>query len=338
MKIIDFLKDKVTFIISVVFITVFETVILWAFNLNRYGITIIIVINILGMFIVLSLEYVKKWHFYNEIIANNESLDKNYLLSEMLDRPNFLEGKIFYDTLKLANKSMNDEILKYKIFAEEYKEYIETWVHEIKTPIASSMLIVENNKNEITESLSEEIEKIDSFVEQALYYSKVSNLENDYIIKGINLEEIVNEAIKKHSKVLIENRTKITKDNLDVLVYADIKWLKFILGQIIENSIKYKKEKLILIFSAKEMENKVILSIKDNGIGISDRDIGRVFKKGFTGENGRKFKKSTGIGLYLCDKLCKKMGQRIDIQSDINIGTTVNITFPKNKMMDFGES
>ncbi|MTI65000.1 MAG: HAMP domain-containing histidine kinase [Firmicutes bacterium] len=338
MKIIDFLKDKGIFIIIVLFITAFQAVILWAFNLNIYLITIIIAINIFGIIALLSYEYMKKRRFYNNIVTNIENLDRKHLLSEMVFRPNFIEGEIFYDVLKLANKSMNDEILKYKLLSKEYKEYIETWVHEVKTPIASSRLIIENNKNEITENLLEEIEKIDKFVEQALYYSKISNLENDYIIKQVKLEYIVNETIKKHSKVLIDNKAKIIKNNLDFIVFADLKWIKFVLNQIIENSIKYKKEEFTLEFIAKEEGSKVILSIKDNGIGISNKDIDKVFKKGFTGENGRKIKKSTGIGLYLCYKLCKKMGLLIDIKSDINIGTTVNITFPKNKMINFEES
>lgn len=338
MRMIDFLKDKGIFIIIGMFVTAFETIILAAFNLNKYLLIIFIVINILGMSAILGYEYMKKRRFYNDVNININNLDKKYLLSEMIEKPNFIEGEIFYDALRFSNKSMNDEILKYKILSEEYKEYIETWVHEVKTPLASSRLIIENNKNETTDSLLEEIEKIDDFVEQALYYSKISNLENDYIIKKTNLETIVNESIKKHSKILIENRAKITKENLDSTVFADIKWIKFVLGQIIENSIKYRKEKLILTFSAKEEGNKVILSIKDNGIGISDKDIGRIFIKGFTGGNGRQIKKSTGIGLYLCSKLCNKMGLLIDIKSKVNIGTTVFITFPKNKMINFEES
>lgn len=338
MRIIEFLKDKGMFFIIVLLITIFESTILWAFNLNIYIIIVIVTINILGMIFSLTFEYIRKWRFYNDIDTSIRSLDKKYLLSEIISRPSFIEGQIFYDALKFSNKSMNDEILKHEILSQEYKEYIETWVHEVKTPLASSRLIIENNKNEITLNLLEEIEKIDGYIEQALYYSKVNNLESDYIIKKTNLEYIVNEAIKKHSKTLIQNNVKISKRNLDIIVFADIKWIKFVLGQIIENSIKYRKENLDLDFSAEEWENKVVLYIKDNGIGISDKDIGKVFDKGFTGENGRRFKKSTGIGLYLCNKLCDKMGLEINIQSNIDIGTTVDITFPKNRMINFEES
>lgn len=240
MKIIDFLKDEMIFILIILFISLFEAVICWAFNLNSYCIFLIITLNILGIILTLIYEYLKKRRFYNNIIESSQNLDKKYLLVEMMDRPTFIEGIIFYDTLKLANKSMNDEILKYKVLSEEYKEYIETWVHEVKTPIASSRLIIENNKDKISSSLLEELEKIDKFVEQALYYSKVSNLEDDYIIKKISLKNTVNIAIKNHSKALIENKARICQNNLDVTVFADEKWVKFILGQIIDNSICQK--------------------------------------------------------------------------------------------------
>ena len=120
-------------------------------------------------------------------------------------------------------------------------------------------------------------------------------------------------------------------DNLDYTVYADEKWLDFIIGQIIANSIKYKEDALTLWFSASENQENIILSIKDNGIGISESDLGRVFEKGFTGENGRAFAKSTGIGLYLCKELCNKMYLGLEAQSTVGNGTTIHITFPKDR-------
>ncbi len=338
MRIMDYIRDKAMAIGIGIVVVAFVVAILWAFGINGYLVAIIVAISVLGMLSALIWEYTAKERFYGSVIENIEKLDKQHLLSDMIDRPAFREGQIFYDALKVANKSMNDEILKYKILSEEYKEYIETWVHEVKTPIASGRLIAENNRNATTESLMEEIDKIDSFVEQALYYSKVSHLENDYTIKRCNLEDVVNEAIKKHSKVLIESRARITKDSLEVKVYADRKWTLFVLGQIIGNSIKYSKENLSLTFVAEEMANKVVLSIVDNGIGIGEKDIGKVFLKGFVGENGRRLGKSTGIGLYLCDKLCKRMGLSIGIASEYGKGTTVMISFPKSEMVDFQES
>lgn len=331
MKIKKFLTDRIAFLFAIIFIIVFNLLMFRVFNLNIYLAVIIITVNVMAMGAILVLEYLKKWRFYSDIESNLEGLDKKYLLSELVKRPGFTEGQVFYDALKASNKSMNDEILKYNLLSEEYKEYIETWVHEVKTPIASSKLIIENNKSEVTQSLSEELQKIDDFVEQALYYSKISNLEDDYIIKELNLEEVVNQAIKKHSKSLIQNRVKITKENLECIINTDGKWMNFILGQIIDNAIKYKREGLELRFEASEEKNRVVLSISDNGVGIDQKDIGKIFIKGFTGENGRKSRKSTGIGLYLCDKLCMKMGLGLSVESLKGEGTTFSISFPKDK-------
>ncbi|KDR95629.1 Signal transduction histidine kinase [Peptoclostridium litorale DSM 5388] len=339
MKTTDFLRDKAFFTVIMLFTVIFESAVLLAFNISTYLVSMLFSLHVMGMCGALAYEYMKKCRFYSNVVERSEAIDKKHLISEMVFRPTFMEGEIFYDVLQMANKSMNDEISRYKTLSEEYKEYIETWVHEVKTPISSSRLIIENNRNDVTSSLLEELDRIDRFVEQALYYSKISNMENDYIIKRLNLEQMVNDSIRRHSKVLIENRAGISKENLSGLhVYADIKWIRFVLGQIIENAVKYKGEDFKIRFCAREEEAGTVLSIKDNGMGITQKDIGKVFEKGFTGENGRISRKSTGIGLYLCRKLCRKMGLKIDIESSVGEGTTVDIYFPQNKMLQFEES
>ena len=134
----------------------------------------------------------------------------------------------------------------------------------------------------------------------------------------------------------IKKRVKISLGDLEKKVYSDSKWIEFILGQIISNSIKYmnKEHKELKIYCS-EGSKYVILNIEDNGAGISEKDISRVFDKGFTGENGRKFGKSTGIGLYLCKKLCKKLGLDITLISEEGKFTRVSIIFPINRMMIF---
>ena len=147
-------------------------------------------------------------------------------------------------------------------------------------------------------------------------------------------------AILKNKTNLLNNKVTVDlNDNINKEVYTDSKWAVFILNQIIQNSIKYAKEedKRIEIFS-EEKKEKVILYIKDNGIGIKKGEITRVFDKGFTGENGRLIgKKSTGIGLYLCKKLCDKLGLGIELNSEQNVGTEARIVFPKNSYTNFGE-
>ena len=228
---------------------------------------------------------------------------------------------------------MTENVNRYKYILEEYKDYIELWIHEIKIPIAASKLMIENNKNEVTRSINEELDKVENYIEQALFYARSNTVEKDYYIRKSNLKEIVNESIKKNKSILIQENICINIHDIEKDVYTDNKWIVFILNQIIQNSTKYMRQegrKEIEIY-AKEGNEKVILYIKDNGIGIKKGEVTRVFEKGFTGTNGRILnKKSTGIGLYLCKKLCDKLGIRIELNSVQNEGTEVRLVFPQS--------
>ena len=231
---------------------------------------------------------------------------------------------------------MLENVNSYKQLQEDYKEYIELWIHEIKIPIATSKLIIENNKNEITKSIDEELDEIENYTEQALFYARSNTVNKDYVVTKSNLKEIVNGAILKSKRVLLSNKISIELNDLEKEVFTDSKWATFIINQIIQNSIKYskKEDKKIQLYAKSNNEN-IILYIKDNGIGIKKGEITRVFEKGFTGENGRIInKKSTGIGLYLCKKLCDKLGLGIELNSEKDIGTEVRIIFPKSSFMN----
>lgn len=277
--------------------------------------------------------YFRRAGFYKELRTRLESLDQKYLITEMIERPDFLEGKLLYDVMIQVNKSMNDRLASYRRASNDYREYIETWVHEVKTPIASSRLMIENNKNEVTRSLETEISRIEGYVEQALFYTRSNSVEKDYIIKKVNLKEMISSCVKKNARALIESRISVQMQDLEEDVFTDAKWIDFIVGQILSNSIKYRRDQdpQIKIFAEKK-ENSIRLSICDNGIGIPPQDIRRVFEKGFTGENGRRFTRSTGMGLYLCKKLCEKLGLSISLTSQVGQGALIEILFPKSKM------
>lgn len=194
-------------------------------------------------------------------------------------------------------------------------------------------MVIENNKNEVTKSIDEELDKVEGYIEQALFYARSNTVEKDYYIKKVNLRDIVNEAIKKNKSVLIQEQVKINIHDVDFEVSTDNKWVVFILNQIIQNSRKYSKqnENLEIELYAKPGKENIILYIKDNGIGIKKGEITRAFEKGFTGTNGRlSNKKSTGIGLYLCRKLCDKLGIAIELNSIQSEGTEVRLVFPKS--------
>lgn len=278
-------------------------------------------------------DYLSRFQFYQEVIENLENLDQKFLIAELIEKPRFAEGEVLFQCLKDSCKAMNDRILKYESMTEEYREFIELWIHEVKTPVASSKLLIENNPSEITKSIGEEIEVIDHYLEQILFYSRSSNLEQDYIIKEVLLQDMVYAVLRKNAKSFIYNRVGHKKEGLNVKVYADEKWMEYVIEQVVLNAIKYRNEIDAQVeFHGIEKENSVVLKIIDNGIGINSRDIANVFKKNYTGTIGRSYTKATGFGLYLSKKLCDKMGITIQIESKQGIGTTVVLTFPKGEL------
>ena len=338
MRFRDYIKEKMVLIIGTILALVSVEILLLAYNISIlirvYCAFIIIFILVLAILI----EYKKKKDYYNELIKNMEDLKEKYLISEIIKTPNFIEGKILKDILQDTGKSMLENVNYYKNIQEDYKEYIELWIHEVKIPIATSKMIIENNKNEVTKSIDEELDKVENYTEQALFYARSNAVEKDYIINKTNLKEIVNGAILKNKTTLINEKVSLELSNLkEEEVYTDSKWAIFIINQIIQNAIKYsKKENNKIEISSQEKNDKVILYIKDNGIGIKKGEITRVFERGFTGENGRIIgQKSTGIGLYLCKKLCDRLGLGIELNSEKDKGTEVRIIFPKNSYTNF---
>ena len=332
MKFKDFLKDKIWSLMLMIFSVITVVILVMFYNISIYIKIYIIVAPIVAYTIGIIIEFYRKKTFYDTLKENMEQLEQKYLISEIIKEPSFAEGKILKSVIQDTGKSMLENVNKYKYIQQDYKDYIELWIHEVKLPIATSKLIIENNKNEVTKNIEEELDQIENYVEQALYYARSSTVEKDYYINKCILKDIVNTAILKNKSNLILNKINIELENLDLQVYTDSKWCIFILNQIIQNSIKYKKDgNSILQINAKENKENVVLNIKDNGIGIKQEEVEKVFEKGFTGTNGRiDGKKSTGMGLYLCKKLCEKLGLSIEIESKKDKYTQVKITFPKN--------
>lgn len=330
MKISDYIKDKGLFIAINLMIFMITSFLMYSANVASVIIFLIFCVWFLPLFSYMLIEYIKFRKYFNTVENILENLDKKYLLPEILKEPNFIEGEKINYIIQMLSRDMHENVKYYKNIQEEYREYIEMWVHEIKTPIASTKLLIENNTNEITRKIYTQIDKIENFVEQVLYYSRSDEVGKDYIIKKIELSQIVKRVVKKNQRDFIGKRISLRLGELDEVIYSDAKWIEFILNQIVGNAIKYSKgqEDKIKIES-KKLANSVILTIEDNGVGISERDLNRVFEKGFTGENGRKFGKSTGIGLYLCKKLCNKMGLGLNIESEEDKGTKVTVIFPQ---------
>lgn len=336
MRFKEYLKDKIIYISLLVFAVITIEILLIPYDMQIFIKIYVAVVIIAAFLIGFLVEYYSKKNYYDTVKSRIKELQEEYLIMEVLPKADFTEANILEDAIRDIGKSMLENVNKYKYLQEDYKDFIELWIHEIKIPIATSKMIVENNKNEITASINEELDKIDNYTEQALFYARSNTVEKDYIVRKIQLKEIVNASILKNKAQLIQNKISIDTKNLDETVCTDSKWCIFIINQIIQNSIKYSKnaDRQIEIYGERKKEN-IILYIKDNGIGIKDSEITRVFEKGFTGENGRiTGKKSTGIGLYLCKKLCDKLCIGLELNSKKDEGTEVKLIFPNNSFIN----
>lgn len=336
MSLKDYLKSKLgTILLNTITLITLSIFLLSVGNefevIMTIGITWITV-----LFIYIMYEYKKRKSYFEIIEKCVSNIDKKYLISEVLEVPPFVESIPYYYLLKKSSKSMREEINKEKSRLKDYKEYIEQWIHEVKTPISLIKLIEENNRTIKSSAVLMQLEEIDRYVEQALFYARSEDVDKDYLIKEISLKNCVNSTITRNKQGFILNNINIEIDNIDKTVYSDSKWLEFILNQIIVNAIKYTndKESKVKIYVV-DIKNGIKLIVEDNGIGIPKDEIDRVFEKGFTGNIGRVNSKSTGMGLYLCKKLCDKLGLLINIESEINNYTKVIITFPKGSFCKF---
>lgn len=336
MKLVSYIKDKVISIVIYLLMVVLISLILKVFNLDKSVLIVIFLILIINGIMIILINYFRKRSYYNNILGMLDKLDKKYLVLETVLEPTTYEEEIVNNILYDINKSMIENINIQKRSINEFKDYIEMWIHEVKLPIASMVLKCHNHKEVNSNELLSIIRRLDNDIDQILYYMRSEITEKDFIISEVSLKDIVRSISLKNKDDLLENKIELEVNVDNECVYTDKKWMEFILNQIISNSIKYKKEKDSFIkITSNVSEDKVNLIVYDNGIGISKGDIKRVFDKSFTGKNGRDKIKSTGMGLYIVKNLCSKLGHNIYIESALDEYTKVIIEFGKNNYYNF---
>lgn len=237
-----------------------------------------------------------------------------------------LEGEITKTRIEELRKQHIREMNQVQDRQNEHYDFIVSWFHEIKTPIAVLRLLQQTDMD--AESLREEITKIENYVDQALYYAKLDSFNQDYDIQKCDIIKISKEIVKSHSKTFISKKIRINLLAEHLEVQSDPKWLQFIINQLLTNSLKYTEPGGEIIISVSENPKEKQLLIRDNGIGISQKDLPRIFNRGFTGETGRTHAKSTGMGLYLAQQLSNKLGHYINCTSKAKEFTEFIIHFP----------
>ena len=322
MKILkSYLKKNIkTYILFVIFIAIFF-IMFYLYNLPLealiYTGSFCVLVSLIASFLdfVNYRESYKKLKFLEKNILNElDALPKS--LDIRIDYYHKIIEKLYEDLEKLTqeNRKKNTDMV----------DYYSMWVHQIKTPIAAMNFLLDNEEVD-QKNLQQELFKIERYVEMVLTYIRLDSTSSDYVITKINLDEVVKDSVKKHATIFINKKIKLNYVSHETMVISDKKWLSFAFEQILGNSVKYTSAGGEITIET--CENKLI--IEDNGMGIKEEDLPRIFEKGFTGFNGRYEKKSSGLGLYLCKKTLDKLGHHIEISSKVGEGTRIEITFPK---------
>lgn len=317
----SYLKKNIkVYILFVVFIAIFF-IMFYLYNLPLEALIYTGSFCFLTALIASFLDFVN----YRESYKKLKFLEKN-IINDREDLPKSLDIRIDYyhkiieklyeelEKLTQENRQKNTDMV----------DYYSMWVHQIKTPIAAMNFLLDNEEVD-QKNLQQELFKIERYVEMVLTYIRLDSTSSDYVITKINLDEVVKDSVKKYATIFINKKIKLNFVSHETMVISDKKWLSFAIEQILGNSVKYSNTGGEITIET--CENKLI--VEDNGMGIKEEDLPRIFEKGFTGFNGRYEKKSSGLGLYLCKKTLDKLGHHIEISSKVGEGTRVEITFPK---------
>ena len=330
MKFKDYFLNKITEILGTYFVLFLMLEFLYIIG-NTFSVVFMIgvVIAILIMTKYLMDWYRKKKYF--EIITERvKDLKEPWLIAELLPVSYTIEDEIYQELLRKVGSSAIEEIHKIEDEQKEYEDYIEQWIHEVKTPITSIHLMLENRISEnpgLKKDLNVELSRLENDVELALYYARSEQIYRDYLIQKLNVRKVLLKVVNKNRTVIMNSSVAIDLDCDEALyAYGDEKWLVFMLTQVLLNAIKYKAEAdAKVVMRAKRDNKRIVLNIIDNGKGIKKEELPRIFDKGFTGSNGRDNEKSSGMGLYLVHKLCEKL--EIDIKADSVYGEFTEISF-----------
>lgn len=301
---------------------------------DQYNLSNVLYINISCVIFVclyITIGYFYRKAFFKGLVETIENAEEQFAI--LFPEVQTNQQKRFLELLKKIHQDNRNQLQHLNDEKKDQQEFILSWIHEVKLPIAASRLLMENSENKtkdyLIDKFEDELDKIDNYVEQALYYSRIDSFSTDYFITEVTANQIIKSSVKKYSKLFINKEIQFQMDDSTQFVQSDSKWLGFVIDQIIANSIKYTERggKVAVQFEEDDREKRI--SILDSGIGIATEDLSRVFQKGFTGLTGRNQLKSTGIGLYLAKQLTRKLGHTLSIQSEEGKYTKVTIHFPK---------
>lgn len=266
--------------------------------------------------------YIRRYEAFRAAIENTENL------AELLPPPSGLMDRQYHSIIEKLTDDLRQLRSEMSLKDADMNDYYSMWAHQVKVPISAMRLLLQNRseENDETRLLSEELFKIEQYIDMVLYYQRLESISSDFLFKRHELYDIVKQTLKKYALLFINSRLSLDLREFSCVAVTDEKWLQFALGQVISNALKYTPRGGISIYLEKTAE-RANLVIEDTGIGIRPEDLPRIFERGYTGYNGRLDKKSTGIGLYLCKRILDKLSHTIAVASEVGKGTKVTIGF-----------
>lgn len=323
-----FIKDHLSFILLYVINFIFILLIIWLGGeyLSSQLIIYMFFLSLFILFIFLTIRYYKKATVYKTLSIQSSNLRN---MKKRLQGTDLFTDSFINHENQNYNQFLN-EIESYKIKNSEWRTYIVQWVHQMKSPISSMSLALQNRKyNEENMQLLVELDQIDKQLNNILNLARIEAVDRDLKIEPINLSESINRIINQNKRLFIQNKMfpKVNIENTSSTVLSDKKWLDFIIDQLVHNAIKFSNPTNQIIFNIKQIDNKCCLEISDTGVGIIKEDIPRIFDLYFTGKNGRTNNNSSGIGLYLVKQILEQLGHKIKVESEQSKGTKFTIYF-----------
>ncbi len=333
MRLGEFLADGLGRIMTWLICVVLAAVFLAATG-TQTGVLLILLIALCLVFGAMELaSFARQRARLKELESVMEQLDRKYLFAECAPEPRTLYERRLFDLMRRAGRAMTGAVSDAQAAQREYREYVEGWVHEIKTPITAAGLICRKADNDTRRRLMQELGQIEAYVERTLFYARAESPEKDFVIRQVLLSELAAAAIDRHRALLMQSGVRVETQGLERWVFTDEKWVVFILGQLLQNAARYRKGDPVVTLRAEMTEKQVHLTVEDNGMGIPAHELPRVFDRGFTGSNGRSRGGSTGMGLYLCRRLADSLGLGLWLVSEEGEGTAVTLAFPPREKL-----
>lgn len=321
-----FLKEHISFFIFEILLVLFLLSIFWLEGFRELN-TAVYIISISFVLLVsfLVIRYMLRRRYYKKILTKPTSMDDAINKSAKTSENAVVEWYL-HELYRVYQKEVQGLYAK----QDHHAQFMNQWIHQMKTPISVlELLLLEEELDK--SSMHEELDRLKRGLEIVLMNARLDNFENDMQIEQVNLRDCITSIVNDNKRLFITNRVFPQVDvDESILVASDSKWLKFMLGQFITNAVKYTFESNKKIhITTEQHEKSVVLTIRDEGIGIPKSDVSRITKPFYTGENGRKTGESTGMGLYLANEISHNLGHELEIISELGVGTEIKITFQK---------